>query len=570
MSAKVTHAIWQQIFFFIAIPFLVVLGFLLLSILHSAYESKISLANHLLVNKTRFSMEHLKFTLNGVYLTVEAGVAQLSRVDTSRQDARKEADNIIRKMLRNRNIYNVWLVYAPDAFDGRDFMERGNYPGAPSGRFIRSYIREGEQILLASNIDEHTLDSSYESPWCAGAMNSRKPHVSIDGAMLYDFQNGQGLQNLYAITVPLFREGIPIACVGAAGKITDLFSGLDRKTRVFSLLLTETLHLTGASDIENIGKSLDEIVDWSDSPLIQQALRDNKPAFSRNARFDLVGGRAMVYFEPVRLEQFGKLFWIATALPLSSIYTSMYLVIAVTIGAMLFFTLLLLFSLRYVVQKISSPIHAMSRIADDFDPEGAEPQMSSPHEKSFGQIAVSFQQMLSVLRKRIAEVGWQQGILDLHLFLERSLSPEADLPGFFRQAAPRFIAVYQAKGATLRLYDADAKEDTVIHYDPVSGFGGDNEDLNRWQTALSARLQESSRTDIVWNYDATGEPTMVCAFPLCRADEALIGAIFLCFDAPLSDELEYHAARMAEEIAHRLAGQEMELEADHGTGVRKP
>ncbi|MDR1849368.1 MAG: cache domain-containing protein [Zoogloeaceae bacterium] len=562
MNEPITNAIWRQILFFIAIPFLVVLGLLLLAIVNSIYESKTSLANHLLVNKTRFSVEHLKFTLDNVRLAAESGATRLSRIDTSKPDARRQAEEVIRQMLHNNNIYNAWLVYEPDAFDGKDAMNRDNRPGAPSGRFIRSYFKDGEKILLTPSIDERTLDLPQEALWYKGAMNSKKPYINIDGTMLHDFQNGEGLQNLYAITIPLFRGEVPIGCIGVAGKLDLLFSGLDRKTHVSSLLLTETLHLTGASSIENIGKSLDE-VGLSNSALIQQALQEGKPVFFKDAHFDMVGGKAMISFEPVRLEPFGKLLWIVTALPLSSIYASMYLVAALTIGAMIFFTLLLLFSLRHVAQNVSSPIRAMRHIADEFNPEDTAGAQETLHwENNFEPIAVSFHQMLMALRRHIGEVMWQQEILDFHLLLERSLFPAVDLPDFFRCAAPHFVSVYRAKSATLRLYGAHAE--TVVHYDPASGFGADNEDLERWQTALYMPLQECGRTGILWYHDAgksAGDPSRsVCAFPLRKAKGELAGAIFLCFDAPLSDEVRYNATLMAEEIAHRLAGQEMSLE----------
>ncbi|MCL2020680.1 MAG: cache domain-containing protein [Betaproteobacteria bacterium] len=563
MSRRPTkNAIWQKILFFVAIPFLTILGILLFSIVHSVYESKVGLANRLLVNKTRFDSEQLKFTLDSIRLTLEVEAELLSRVDATRPDARKQAERVIQQTLRNRNIYNAWLAYEANAFDGKDDDDRDSYPGAPSGRFIRSYINDGGTIMVVPDMDENFLGDPQSSSWCAEAMKSKKLHININSEeqALYDYRDGKGLQNVYSITIPLFRNGVLLGCMGADGRFDELFGGPDRKTPVVSMLFSESLHLRAAQDSRNIGKSIDE-TGLSDLTLVKNALRDKELVFFHNARFGLVGGSAMLSFEPVQLEPFGELTWVVAALPFSSIYESMYLVIVVVTGAMLFFSAMLLASLRYAAQIVADTMRAMSRIADDFNPEDSQPQMQRYQEKNFGRIATSFYQMLTGFRKRIDETNWQQEMLDFHLFLERSLFPGVDLPDFFRHAAHRFISVYQAKGATLRLYGAE-DADTVIHYDPVSGFSKGDADLSNWQTVLRAALQNTGRIGMVWRYDVeagSGNAMTVCVFPLRAAEENLLGGIFLNFDAPLPDEIERHAVFMAEEIAHRLAGQEMSL-----------
>ncbi|MDR0234555.1 MAG: hypothetical protein LBI31_07140 [Zoogloeaceae bacterium] len=559
----IKNTIWHKLLFFIALPFLGVLAVLLFSIIYSVYESKVGLANHLLENKTRFNAEHLKFTVDNVRLSLETVTKLLSRIDTTEPDARQQAERILQQsLLRNQNIYNIWLAYEPDAFDGRDASDRSGYPGAPNGRFIRSYINADGTILIVSDMNEESLDDPERSVWYGGAIRSKKPHINInlDKVMLYDYLDGKGTQNVYSITLPLFRDGVVIGCVGADGRFDELFSGLDKKTKVVSMLFSESLRLIGTPDGENIGKSIDEI-GLTDLTFIKQDLEDRKPVFFRNTRLEMVGGNAMISFEPVRLEPFGELTWIVTALPLSAIHESMYLVIAVIAGTMLFFSLLILFSLRYVARSVSRPIRAMIRTASDFSPEDLQSQLPQP-KKNAGVVTLAFHRMLRTLHERIRKANWSQEMLDFLLFLEESLSPNVDLPDFFYHAAYRFTSVCQAKGATLRLYGAKGAADMVIHYDPVSEFRADDEDLRHWQTALREPLESADRTGMVWRYDvkdASGNTMTVCAFPLRMWEDEVAGGIFLSFDAPLLGGIERYAAFMAEEIAHRLAGQEMSL-----------
>ncbi|MCL2075621.1 MAG: cache domain-containing protein [Betaproteobacteria bacterium] len=589
---KLKNTIWQKLLFFVAVPCLAVLGLILFCIVYSVYESKVNLANQLLVNKTSFNSERLKFTLDSIRLTLESGAELLSRIDTTRPDAREQAERIIRQTLRNRNIYNVRLVYEADAFDGKDSDDRYGYPGAPSGRFIRSYINDDGTILVAPHMDEDTIDDPQESPWYTDTIKSKKPHISIDETIVYDHNDEK--TSVYSISIPLFRDGLVIGCLGANGSVDELFGGLDEKTS--SSIFSESLHNTGTLDGKNIGRFIDAL-EFADSVPVENALRDKKAGFFRNARFD--GGSAMVSLAMIQLEPFGELTWVVTALPRSSIYASMYLVIAVAIMAMLFFSILLLLSLRYVALIISKPIRAMSGIAEDLNSEGQKPMMLPEHD--FGRFAISFQQMMTVFHTRIDKTNWQQEMLDFYLFLESALFPGADLSDFFRNAAERFVSVYQATGATLRIYGAGDRETVsrpnlkvgtsspqmrepqcstqnnclahpaingeassrhvVIHYDPVLGFGTGNEDLDNWQTALRASLQSADRTGMVWR-DIKGnseENMTVCAFPLRVATGELAGGIFLSFDTPLSEEAELHAVFMAEQIAHLLADQEMSL-----------
>jgi len=557
------NAIRQKLLFFVAVPFLTIFAILLLAIVNSVYESKVNLANQILENKTRFNAEHLKFTIDSIRLTLNVGAELLARIDTTEPEARKEAERIVQQMLRNRNIYNSWVVYEPNAFDGRDEDDRDGYPGAPSGRFIRSYVNDGGHIVLVPDMDENTIDDPEVSSWYTSAVKSKKMHidVNIGESVLYDFHDGKELQNVYSITVPMFRDGVLIGCIGADGKFDELFGALDRKTRVVSMLLSESLHLKGTDDSKNIGKSIDEI-GLSDSIQIKKALKDKAPVFFPNTRFGLVGGSAMVSFEPVKLEPFEELTWVVTALPFSSIYESMYVVIGIAIGAMLFFSALLLFSLRYAAETISSELRVMSRIADDFNSEDHQLEMQNYQENNFGQTAISFNQMLVDFHGRIAETNWQQEMLDFHLFLERSLFPGVDLPDFFRHAAHRFVSVYQAKGVSLRLYGAAEEAETVIHYDPVSGFKKGDGGFSNWQTAFYSELKNSDRVGLVCRHAVegiSGNGMSVCAFPLRTLAEELIGAIFLSFDAPPPEDVERHAVFMAEDIAHRMAGQEMSL-----------
>jgi hypothetical protein len=531
------------------------------------FDNKTELAIPLLENKVQFDAEHLQTTISSIHISVKAASESLSDIDTTQPNARKQAEHIIQQMFRNSAVYNAWLAYEPNAFDNNDAGDLGGYPGAPSGRFIRSYAQQNGKLTVMPDMDEQTINDPRKT-WYSKAIKTGKLHIDINENPLYDYQDHNGPINVYSVGIPLWRDGQIIGVVGADGKIDSLFSALDEKTGVVAMLFSDDLRITGAKNTSLIGKRLEDTGLLS-YPHVREKLREKQVFLLKNVDFSLLDNNVIMAFNPVKLDIFGETVWIVAALSMSSIYKSLYLIIVVILISMIAFALFFFFSLRYVARMVSSPVQDMTRIANALCLDDTQFKDLSSHRQDSGHMMVSFYQMLDVLKTRLETMRWQQEMLDLHLFLEKTLGPDCDPVDFFRHAAHRFVRVLQTKRLLLRLYgitNDGATERQVtkqVAFDAIAGFGAKHGEAPSWHTCLHDSLLAPGNQDAVWQHnadDGEGGKITICALPLHTATKGLFGSIFLVFDnLPLGD-IEQHIEFIAQEITHSLSGQEMRLD----------
>lgn len=546
-------SIWKKLFLSIAIPFFLVFGLLLFSIVHSVYKDKVETANKQLANKIRFNEEHLQNLIDSVRLTTMTAADLLNRLDANQPDARRHGEQIIQRMLQNRSVYNAWLVFEPNAFDGRDAEDRDGYPGAPSGRYIRSYVRDREskeKIVVAPDVDESILDDPRQSSWYRSAVLSRRPYISINEETLHDYGIGEGLRNIYSIAIPLFRNGAVIGCVGADGNIEDLVR--DDDTGVVSAILSYRLKLTAAPRVGDVGKKLEDL-SFTNLAAVKEALLERKPVLFERETFALAGGGAQVSFVPVDLSFFRESLWIVTAMPLTNIYESMYPIVTVAILSMLVFVCMFYVLFSYMARLVSRPVLAMTRVADTLNLDDTHLQVSRG-KNEMRQFTGSFYRMLEILHRKIGEARWQQEILDFHLFVESNLSAASDLTDFFRRLAHRFIRIYGARRMSLQLLEQGNREiREAVWYDRDSGFETRASAPEVWQILLA---QAENSPLPIWREDADD---CLCVLPL-RIPERLLGGVFLHFDRQAPEEIKDYLSFLAEMISHRLAGHDMNMD----------
>jgi hypothetical protein len=594
-------ALWQNFLLLVMLPFMTLFCVLLAYILFFAYEERADVAGRLLRDTARFNEAHLKRSLESVYLTAKAAAAALERVDTSQPNARRVGEQTLQRMLTQNNlVFNAWLAYEPNAFDGRDAEDRDGYPGAPSGRFIRSYSRNREgMVVMIPDMDETTLDNPLESYWYTNAVQRARDYIDINDGLIYDYKDGSGPVSSYSVVIPLFKDGKVVGCVGADGRIMDILFFPDNKAT--SVLFSDDMKLTAAPGIaiEDARKDMGEM-GFSHWNRIQEAFRTKQPLFLERENINLSDmGASMISFEPVTLEAFGETVWVAAILPLNTLYRSMIEMFLVTLFAILLFGFFFFWLSSYVTRIAFLPLRFISEVTKSFDFQRASILKPQENMGEIGWFVTSFYQMLEKLKCRHRTEEWPKKMLDFHLFVEDLLTPDSDLAAFFQEFAPRARAVFGADWVSLRLRDRETgalnevfccdatgvKKGTNCAQDweyllteadnallPVWLRAGEEGQTEEGESAEIVSLKQANLPSPFARENESGEKSVpeacekmmvgassVCAMAL-RTKDGLRGGIFFAFSGAVDKEIERHAAFLAEVLTHRLTGRDLRME----------
>jgi methyl-accepting chemotaxis protein len=536
--------IWKKLLLFIAIPFLLCFGLLLFSILHSLYVDKVGQVQTALSYHAQFNQSHLLGKVDSVSMSIMTAANFLRTLDPAHPDARKSGESALFVMLDNPDIYNAWLVYEPNAFDGRDAADKNSYPGAPSGRFMRSYNRGERGPVVVSDMNESIVDDLLLSPWYATAKKTGKPYISINNDTSYDYQrSGGGRLASISIALPIFRNGVFVGCVGGDILIDQIISQGEEILPIVSVLFSPEDYLVRfAPDVRDVGRSLDEM-GFSSVQEIKQAFQKSEPLFIDGERFYFTDAKSFIYFVPIHFKDFQTTSYLALGVPVSVIDRALLpliITVALALGVLLLVFLVLLF---YVGRLISRPIQALARVAENASLDDAcrfqlEP---SGQASEIGQITTAFQNMAAALQTRIKDEHWSQEMLELHLMLEDGIYRGEAFESLFRHAASHFATCFGAKRVALEQAMTNDSAEEVTSYTPDNGLAYEKHPAH-WMP-----LWSSMDKPLVW-HEPDAEQDAVCALPL-RTGDTLWGGLVLTFFAPLSElqtqHLNFIAAGMA-------------------------
>ena len=353
-------SIKHRIIYFTLLPFLAVFFVLSAFIVYQVYKIQISETNQRLKNMALYNEANLKKCYETVELSVQISAAQIENIDPRDPGAREAGERVITSRFRNPYVINAWLAFEPNAFDNMDSLYTNDYPGAPSGRYIRSFIKDGNTFKVLDDIDEATLDDRDESYYYVIPMETGRFFTDFGShELLWDY--GEGQISSFGVSQPVYRDGVPIGCVGLDALINEEMLGARIYVNSVSALFLSDGRLGYSLDTENVGKTLEEL-GFSDSDYVTDRLQNGASGFHYLGHSGLSGVESFNYFFPVDIN--GQLIYLYTSLPQKDVLRNTFFVL-LPIGGSFFISLVVfIFFFLYLSRGIASPLKKLAEASE--------------------------------------------------------------------------------------------------------------------------------------------------------------------------------------------------------------
>jgi HAMP domain-containing protein len=306
--------------------------------------------------------------IDGVITSVQITAEALGKIDGfAMENPREHAGNILTSMLVNTSIYNAWFAFEPDAFDGRDEYHTDDYPGAPSGRFIRSYVAENGRVIIAPDMDEWSIDNPAISYWYTVPRDENRLLVNMtsDSDNLWDYAVGHDAVFALGVSAPVRNKyGQVIGCVGADVLFDEMIMGLENHASAYVAVFFPDGNLFYAPDFSYDAENA-HISHFESAEQIQKSFYQDEALFLLNEYSPFAKTEAYTYFQPILTKNYldSHLFMYA-AMP-RSVSLQILIPMLGIIAAIAFTVLLALFiMLSYLKKSIYRPINKLILAAE--------------------------------------------------------------------------------------------------------------------------------------------------------------------------------------------------------------
>lgn len=404
------NTIGKRIIVIILAPSLLIFGLLSAFIVYAASHFANVWAELELKGISEINAADLTGRVNSVQISILSAVSTLETIDAQSADGRERADNIVKALFENPHVYNAWLAYEPEAFDGRDSEHTVDYPGAPSGRFIRSYVMQDGQIVTAPDMDETTLDDPDESLWYVKPRDTGSFFTDAHSEVpnMYDYGLGEDPVCTMAFAAPIYRDGRVIGCVGADMDFDVTTLVADRTKHAAVAVFYPDGRVFFSQDPEFASDSVDTL-NFDAAQKIMSALSGGSSLFLPNEYSMFFNTHAFTYFQPVSVSYTDKLY-LYTAMPRSAALKGLEPVFIMIFGIVAASFIFVLFMLVYVKRRISDPIKSLMLAADAIslgDLETEIPSFSKSRDE-IGVLSRSLQRMVEQFRVYILQLEQTQ------------------------------------------------------------------------------------------------------------------------------------------------------------------
>jgi HAMP domain-containing protein len=500
----VKGTIWSKILLFAVIPFLAVYVLLSVFFLRTIYDDKLKGAEQEIRNLARFNEESFQAFIENARLSVMIAAAELELIDPSLPDARTQGEEVIISCFSSKAVYNSWLIFEPNAFDGRDDEHRGEYPGERSGRYMRSYIRQDLGCVEAPDMDETLLDDMEESYWYLMPKLTRKPFIDINTVYELSWDYGVGEEPVYSISMaaPVMRDGRFIGCVGQDILLTDVILGPELVPGTVSALVSPGGILRYYRDHSLLGKPLEEL-GFAAAEKFKEAAAGEEELFLSGGYCPLIQAPALGFFAPVYLEEFSEFLYVYAAMPESIVKEALNPLLEAIAYSLVFVLVIFAVSLFYLARNISKPIHdlilaceAISR--GNFDTVIAQ----SRSQGETGIMTQSLYRMVEQFKIYIALQEQSRELLNIYTRLYEALYRRGRMEDVFDEIIPLVSDYFKVHKASLVLVSGEDAR-LLASYERDLGLrkgGAENFAFHRQVTALLAK-----RKYISLNFNAMRE-----------------------------------------------------------------
>jgi HPt (histidine-containing phosphotransfer) domain-containing protein/HAMP domain-containing protein len=437
-------SIGNRIFIFTVIPFVCIYGIISLFIGQSVFQDKIRQIEIDVKNAARFNETNLQNYIEDVRLRVNLAAVQLENIDSHAAGAREAAEEVFFSCMKNQRIYKGWFVFEPGVFDGGD----AEYPGASSGRFMRSFIRDEKGgFLPVPDMDESVIDDRYIIPKQTG-----RPYININAEGAYRAADEEARISPVSIVSPVFRDGVVIGCVGGAFFLDDVILGEELIPGAQTVLFRDAGDVLYAEDAEFIGKRVEKLGFPHLENIREVFTQKEASLFLNNEYSGFLNAKAYICFMPVPLAEFDEAVYIYAAIPASKIGETVYSIFK-PIGVALAATLVLfMFLIFYLANSISEPIRELTAASEAISQGDFNGKFGVSHRwGEIGTMTRSLYRMVERFRMYITMQERSKDLLDIYTRLYETLYQRDSIEDVFDAAIFILADYFKIKTASLIL-----------------------------------------------------------------------------------------------------------------------
>jgi HAMP domain-containing protein/HPt (histidine-containing phosphotransfer) domain-containing protein len=444
------------------LPFVIIYGIISVFIGQTVLRSKIEQTKIDVETLARFDEANLRSYIENVRLTVKIASVQLGNLDHSAPNARKLAERALLASFENWQIYNAWFVFEPNAFDGRDADHPFDYSGAPSGRFMRSYVRDRSigRFHLAPNIDETNIDDPVKSSRYTTPRDTGEQYIAINsGDLFYDSGRGEGEAVPVSIVCPIFRGDNRIGCVGGDFFLDAVIMGPELISGARSVLFMDNGMVRYPNNAEFMMKTFEEL-GFPDPDAIRRAFARQETLFLDAEYSAFLDSKAYSCFMPVQLAEFGEIVYIYAAIPASTIMETVSAIFAPIGGVLIATFIIFTFLIFYLANSISGPIRELTAASEAISQGDFNRKFGVSH--LWGEIGLmtrSLYRMIEQFRMYITLQERSKELLDIYTRLYGTLYQRDSIEDVFEATIFIIADYFKINSASLILL----KNETALY-----------------------------------------------------------------------------------------------------------
>jgi HAMP domain-containing protein len=445
----VKNTTWSKVLLFAVIPLTLLHVIGSVFIVRFVFNNKVGDIEMEVKNLALFNEVSFQRYIDVVELAVVSIAKDLEDIDPALPNARTLGEQVLLSNFKNSAVINSWLIFEPNAFDGRDAEHKGEYPRETSGRYMRSYVRRNGGYVEAPDMGENVLDDMNISYWYLVPKLTKAPFldIAIDYAFSWDYGIGEGAMNSLSLVVPMFRNNEFIGCTGQDILMSSEIMGPEMIPGAVSAMFTPNGILRYHKEAGDVGKSLEEL-GFAGAGRIKEALSREEAVVLSGEYSPLLQTAAFAYFQPVRLANFDELIYVYAAIPESKVRDAMNPIIRSVLYSLSVSLVISVIFLGYFFRRVSKPIHSLILACDaishgKFDTEII--QFNTNDE--IGLMTRSLHRMVEQFKVHITLRERSQKLLEMYTRLHRALYRCGRMEDVFDEVMPvagDFFAVRKA------------------------------------------------------------------------------------------------------------------------------
>ncbi len=279
-----------------------------------------------------------------------AGIIQ-SQLNNNVNLTRENIYTILSEHLeKNPDLLGTYVLFEPDAFDGKDSEYANTEYHDKTGRFVPYIVRDKTGNIIIEPLVGYETDGDgdyYLIPKRTGRETIMEPYkYEIDGEEIL----------LTSLVVPIKNsDGKFIGIAGVDIAVSDIFNIL-KNIKLYSTgylnLFSDTGIVLSSFSKDLIGKMIDSVID--DKTYIDSIKKDDEFLF--NYKSNLTGTEYLVYGVPIGMGDTGVTWCLTANIPTKEIYATSNKIMVTIIIVGILVLIILSFAVFLISKTISSPV----------------------------------------------------------------------------------------------------------------------------------------------------------------------------------------------------------------------